>query len=242
MSRRARFSLALLCVAVTYAGAARAGSLCGDVEWQARLPGLRLATARSPALKVNFISDRTEKNPQCPRKVPACAKRAIIVPGDEVLTAMSEGPLICALYMSAQGIATTGWLPLEDMVFPDPVSALPTEDWSGSWKRDEEANIELKAVGDRVHMKGVATWGGRNSQRVAKGLVNTGEFSASAAPRGNLLSNDPAYDGTESLNEAGKSACLVAMKRLGRYLAVSDNSGCGGMNVTFGGIYVRDGK
>ena len=41
--------------------------------------------------------------------------------------------------------------------------------------------------------------------------------------------------------EAAKDACAARLSLYGRYLFVEDNGGCGGMNVSFAGVYVRAG-
>jgi hypothetical protein len=36
-----------------------------------------------------------------------------------------------------------------------------------------------------------------------------------------------------------ESSCVVKLHRRGPYLVVSDNGNCGGLNVSFGGIYTK---
>ena len=62
--------------------------------------------------------------------------------------------------------------------------------------------------------------------------VNEGSFSAQA----------PLAAGQKELvfkEGDDESSCVVKLHRRGPYLVASDNNNCGGLNVSFGGIYTK---
>ncbi len=56
--------------------------------------------------------------------------------------------------------------------------------------------------------------------------IHTGEVEFEAAPNGNFLTL-----------EENEDLCSVTLRLVGDYLVVSDNLKCGGVNVTFNGVY-----
>jgi hypothetical protein len=46
-------------------------------------------------------------------------------------------------------------------------------------------------------------------------------------------------DGAIAYQAAAPGDCAVRLRRAGKWLLVDDNDNCGGMNVTFDGIYTR---
>jgi hypothetical protein len=78
--------------------------------------------------------------------------------------------------------------------------------------------------------------------RVRRGAVNTGELAGSGKPRGQALAigYDPDRSGFPPADDAAAD-CAAQLQLFGRYLMVRDNNKCGGMNVSFTGLYVRAG-
>jgi hypothetical protein len=68
-----------------------------------------------------------------------------------------------------------------------------------------------------------------------------GELEGKGRPRGQTLAIG--YDPDQSSFPPGKDeppdSCAAKLELYGRYLVVEDNNGCGGLNVSFTGIYVR---
>jgi hypothetical protein len=199
---------------------------------------LGLATVAKGSRRVGFVSPSTEKLPECPSARPACQLQSFLVPGDTVLAGDRIGGFRCVTYRSAKGRETSGFLPSAALVDqPAPSSALV--DWTGRWVRDEEASITIAAEGAAVAVKGDATWGALDPERVKRGGVNTGEIDATATPRGNLIAIGSGYDGALPPDISKADDCRARLRLFGRYLAVDDNTGCGGMNVSFTGVYSR---
>lgn len=241
--RGGKFLGAGLAAFVAGAGAANAGDgFCAGF-----IPGeasgkFRLARVAANGPRVNFLANAGDKNNQCPSANSACRKNTFVVPGDEVVVTRTEGPYACASYRSPRGSATDGWLPLAALdLAPVPPSPKPS-DWAGKWMRFE-ASLQLKPKGAEIEVNGDATWGAGDPERVRRGGVNIGEISGRARPRGNVLAVGDGYDGVKPPGERKDIAdCVARLQIFGRYLVVEDNGACGGNNVSFTGVYVRQAK
>jgi len=165
----------------------------------------------------------------CPGPTAKCQRRAFVVAGDVVLIGEVRGSLVEAFYTDAGGRPTHGWLArsaLTPISPPQPTSL----SWIGHWKYDE-ADIDISA-GKRpgnIKAEGRALWGMHDPDRVKRGAVNDGEFAGEATLTGDHIQFiDTDYEG-----------CRVSMRLIGPYLVAADNLGCGGLNVSFSGIYRR---
>jgi uncharacterized protein len=104
-----------------------------------------------------------------------------------------------------------------------PATAASAE-WNGVYTDKGHADLALVALQDgKVYVAGDAVWYGPNA---ANGQVNVGEIRGVATLRNGVL----AYDG---------DGCTATMALQRGGLAVKEESGCGGMNVTFKGQYRR---
>ena len=115
-----------------------------------------------------------------------------------------------------------GWLPAEQVRITPLAGPPPLAAWTGTWQL-QDGQIRLQARGDRLHGTGETIWQGA-------GTVNTGDFEADARPVGNRVefAADPAPNG-----------CRLSLTLIEDVLAVIDNHACGGLNVTFSGLYAR---
>lgn len=217
--------------------AAQSGPLdCGRFDPRNKVALARIVTTEA---RLNFIAGPSKRMPQCPSPESACRLKAFVVAGDEILTDVADGPFLCATFKSAEGMETRGLLPRRAIQLSPPETAT-TAKWDGEWRRDREAEIVLKSKGDVVSISGSATWGAGDPARVKRGAVNTGELDGEGKPRGRTLA--VGYDPDRSdlpAPDAATDGCAARLSLYGRYLVVEDNGGCGGMNVTFSGLYVR---
>lgn len=62
------------------------------------------------------------------------------------------------------------------------------------------------------------------------------------APADGALSFAMSEKGTLPLAKGGEFDCKVWMRRVGPWLVVDDNLACGGLNVSFRGVYRREGR
>lgn len=222
--------------------AAAAGARCDGVSETSVAPPLQLARVGGNVARLNFVSNpgETPKTRSCPSASADCRRAAFLLPGDNVLVDEIEGGFACATFVSARGVETSGWLPASGLEFRPSLAATAPGDWVGEWRR-VEATIKLKAAGNLLEADGEATWGSLDPQRVARGAVNMGEFSGSSRLRGNILAFGDGYSGERAPDDKG-GECHVRLRLYGPYILAEDNMRCGGMNVSFRGIYARAGK
>lgn len=154
-----------------------------------------------------------------------CRRKAYIIPGDEVIVAREYGDYSCVWYEPAKGSETVGWIRtdrLEKRKLKEPQRA----DWLGEWE-DGVSSITIRpgTGGNGFHVKGDSYW-----QGAVEGSIHIGELDYPGRLVGAVLessSGDDEYD------------CRVRMRRIGGFLLVSDNKNCGGVNVSFDGVYRR---
>ena len=156
----------------------------------------------------------------CPGPAPRCRQKAYVVPGDQLLVSRTFGDWVCAWYQPARGPETVGWLPAERLGVTAADANPRLTFWLGDWKfYDDSLRLSRGKGPGSIHVEGAATWFGVNP-----GNVHVGEVSGEDAPTGNALKIE--YE-----------ECLVTLRLVGPYLVASDNKQCGGVNVTFDGVY-----
>jgi hypothetical protein len=151
-----------------------------------------------------------------------------------------EGAYVCATFKAQNGVVTRGFLLREalQVVPPEQTSA---QKWDGKWLRDSEAQIVIESSGDEVKVSGTASWGGSDPERVNMGAVNTGELEGSGKLRGKVLAigYDPDRSAFPPPEDQAPDICAAQLELYGPYLMVEDNGRCGGLNVSFTGLYVH---
>jgi hypothetical protein len=205
----------------------------------------------SGAGRVHFVIGGSE-HAGCPSAEPVCAARAFLVAGDAVVVTGMQGDFACATYAApAPAVAiTSGWLPRAILMAASATIAAHADSldgWLGDWRSGPEQDIKItRAADDRMALNGAATWGAGDPDRVKRGGVNVGDFSATVAVAGGhlafLVGNEGRalpYDDKRARDEI---LCGLRLWRTGPYLVVADNLQCGGNNVTFTGVYRRTGK
>ncbi|MCI4679307.1 hypothetical protein K9U39_10625 [Rhodoblastus acidophilus] len=210
--------------------AARAQSddrFCSGVDF-ANTPSLVIGRIKADAGKVNFRKNGDKKN-ACPSAAAACQEKAYLVPGDLVAVGAKRGEFTCVAYDNGKG-DRGGWLP-SSAIEPAPVETSP-ESWTGHWKR-VEADITIENAKNGLQAQGEATFGALDPERVKRGAVNLGSFSGPL-----VLKNG---QGTV-VDSDSVSGCDLRMVRAGAFLFVRDNMQCGGMNVSFSGMYRKAGN
>lgn len=166
-----------------------------------------------------FYSDEGD----CPNST-SCRRNAYLIAGDQVIIAKTYNDYVCAWYQPQRGSETVGWLPVSSLTAQAPAKP-GNVNWAGKWFFGSN-NIEINATRSRgkYRVKGIAFWQGLGDN------IHTGEIDYEGLPvkdKMNLASGEDQYD------------CRVKMQQLGQYLIVSDNLMCGGMNVSFNGVYQR---
>jgi hypothetical protein len=198
---------------------------------------LNVAQVKPGQARVAFLKEDCTST-----KAGACQSKAFVMPGDVVLVGQVFDVSACAAFVNAKGQMTTGLLPNERLQLPTSPSKTIATALVGTWTRSEaEIVIKPKGRDGVLSFAGDATYGALDKGRVARGAVNLGEFSFDWKPGGHSI--DVTIDGSEAKARGtlgdDNTGCAVAMIALGPYLAVEDNRNCGGVNVSFTGIYRR---
>ncbi|ONG52603.1 hypothetical protein BKE38_14160 [Pseudoroseomonas deserti] len=170
--------------------------------------------------------------------------RAFLMPGDVVVVSRRQGGFACASYLNDRRRLTAGWLPAAALQPLAPPTTAPLEAWQASWYGTQayEQEIDISAEGSTLRIGGSASWGSDDPARVERGGVNIGSLEAEVRPSGARLGfSSDGGERTRAYDEGGPETCRVRMLLLGPYLVVQDNLRCGGMNVTFSGLYRRAG-
>lgn len=209
-------------------------------------PEVRLMKVVTKGQRLPFYRNRTEKTPHCPVEVDGCQLKSFVVPGDLLLVGPDMDGFACASYISPnarrvrnQFRETIGFVPLSELAVV--MGAPPTPaDWSGTWFRSAEAEIEIGPDGPgKLKILGQATYGGHDPERVKRGAINVGELEGIVdMPKANMIALGDDFDGTKPLGK-DRSDCRARLRLFGPYLVVEDNGGCGGNGVTFIGVYMR---
>jgi hypothetical protein len=203
---------------------------CNEPSGNANLSNIALGLVTAP--KANFVANESEKA-GCPSADAKCQKKAFVVAQNLVLfdSDTARTGYVCATYIGKTGRETDGWLPVTSI---KPVPA-PAPNWIGKWKRDTSASIEVKRKSaSAADLSGDATWGQGEA-------TNVGDISDTIDPRQMVQGFGTASDEQTQVpyGKGDPQACAVIFKQLGPYLFASDNNICGGMNVTFSGIYTK---
>jgi hypothetical protein len=200
-----------------------------------------LGRVNADAPRTYFVRNRADAG-ECPNASAKCRAKSYFVPGDRVILSRTNGAFVCVNFTDTKGVPRPTWLPASAV--DREVSSSPAfADWVGEWT-EVESKIELRPSGKAgaLSISGEATWGSLDPERVKSGGVHIGSIEGVAAPVGGVLSFAMGENDVTLPVDKGKDGdCKVWMRRLGPYLLVSDNNNCGGMNVSFWGVYKRKG-
>ncbi len=166
-----------------------------------------------------------DDNEQCPGSA-SCRTRSYVVSGDWVITNRKRGDYVCSWFAQLKGAPTVGWLKLSDLDSPPVLSIAGANVWVGEWKYADNDIIFAPAnVPGTLSVKGTAFWKGLGDN------IHIGELDGVAKYDADKL---------EYADGNGEYDCRASMQLVtGRFLIVADNMNCGGMNVTFSGIYLK---
>lgn len=213
----------LLCALLLPLAARAQDRVCAGISFA---EGLAIGRIKSDAGKV-FFRRNGDRGNACPSPDAKCQDAAYLVAGDLIALGARLGGFVCVDYDSGKG-DRAGWLPA-DAVEPAPLASDPAA-WLGDWKR-AGADITIEKTKDGLEATGEATFGAQDPDKVKRGAVHFGSFS------GPLFLKDGQailVDGSDI------SACNLRLARSGPFLFLRDNGNCGGLNVSFSGLYRQD--
>lgn len=161
----------------------------------------------------------------CPNAEARCRERTYVIPGNRVVTGRTSGAYVCVYYPSRGG-GTAGWMEATRLV-PVAVAANPPRAaWLGDWSEEGNPRLTFLARGNGLSVEGEAYWPSPNpSPRDYPGGPNVGNVGET------LEVSD---------NRARAPECNLSFTLLGELLVAADpDMQCGGMNVSFSGVYRR---
>lgn len=160
-----------------------------------------------------------------------CGQERYLVAGDQVVVTATQGDWACVWYSHPGGRVT--WrrvMPRRNLQVIRP----PATPLTGTWQAASNT-ILLRPAAKKLLVRGTATWPFLNDpspdaqQQIARGGVNTGSIDAAT----------PWQVGQTNAHFKDAQQCELKVRTLGPYLLATDNGQCGGINVTFEGIYRR---
>jgi hypothetical protein len=162
----------------------------------------------------------------CPKDKPCGSRQmAYLVSGDVVFAGPPNRGFRCAYYGRSNGKIVAGFIPIENLNALVEDNGMSIDFAIGTWKYENDS-IEINAAAT-----GQVSGDGQAYYQTAE-TVNEGSFSARAP----LAAGQKELVFKEGNNEP---SCVVKLHRRGPYLVASDNGNCGGLNVSFNGIYTK---
>lgn len=157
--------------------------------------------------------------PKCPTG--ECRRKSYLIPGDRVLVGAVSDDWACAAFTGGKK-PVIGWLRKDQLFIGQAPGPMPLDAWSGQWTAWYNSLDIAVGADQTLAISGTAIWGDGPAPR-------TGEVNGSTTPSDN-----------RALVKDG--SCQVRLTLVDQWLVADDNSECGGMNVTFTGIYRREVK
>jgi hypothetical protein len=199
---------------------------CRNGLFPSEQTSLKLVTPNDKIINLYFYDDSVN----CPDNEQLCKTKSYVVTGDELIINKVSGEWACAWYNGKKS-ETVGWVRSDSIqLLPAPKSP-EMNDWVGKWQmyNDDGNEIYIRSKGDKLSVEGKAVWLGimlDDGNRV----VHLGDLDGEIVPvnsHAKLAESNDEY------------ACIANFTLLGKYLIVTDNSKCGGMNVRFDGVYTK---
>lgn len=192
---------------------------CRNGHFPSQTSDFKLAKVKE---KINFYGD----DDGCPIGS-NCKNKSYLVKNDEVIIGRTYQNFACSWYQSEKGGETVGWLPLDSLDIK--TNKAEKYDWAGDWSYyDNSIKFNPTEKKGNYVVSGNAFWKGVGDN------IHIGDIGETAVA--------PPYGYLEIGSDGDEYECKAEMRRLGRYLIVSDNRQCGGANVTFDGVYTQDNK
>lgn len=212
--------LLLLAISTAASAATPDDELCRNGLFTVQPDPIELAVI-TPGGRSWFLEDMDG----CPSAESRCRQRAYVVAGDRVLTGRTRGRYVCVYYPSRGG-GTAGWMDSARIrriaVDRDP----PISAWLGRWSEDGNPTVRFVRRGTDLEVEGEAYWPSRNPPADFPGGPNEGSIGGIVRVSGNV---------------AHEAECNIRFTLLGDLLVVADpDRNCGGMNVSFSGVYRRE--
>jgi hypothetical protein len=155
-----------------------------------------------------------------------CRTRSYVIAGDAlVVDGRRTDGFVCVFYPN-EGGGTAGWLRMEDLAVLPP-DAYPSPDgWLGDWTSNGNPEVTIGAKYGRFSIVGEAFWPDR-PEELDWPTIHIGEVAGTL----DIAGAHASY--------SDDNLCELELTLLADFLVISDNRRCGGVNVTFSGVYTR---
>jgi len=183
-----------------------------------------------------------EDQPGCPALAARCRRSAYLVPGDRMVVWERRGVVTHVEFINAKGVHSEGWIEtagLRAVALP----LAPLSAWLGDWSRNQaDITIARSPRAGRLLVTGMAMWHDNDGQIAGEiaPAQNCGAFAmGDLDERGGVIIPDGTGGSAKSFpfTAPGADRCRVEMWLRLPYLVIVDQGRCGGLNVTFSGVY-----
>lgn len=171
--------------------------------------------------RAHFLEDMNG----CPNGESRCRQNSYVIPGDTVITGRSQGRYVCVFFPNKRG-GGAGWME-SVRLRPLPVSQNPPiREWVGQWSDLGNPEVRFYVRRRKLMVEGDSYWPSPNPPLSERpGGPNVGNISEPVRVTG---------------NRAHATDCNISFTLLGNWLVAADpDMQCGGMNVSFTGVYRR---
>lgn len=184
-----------------------------------------------------------EEEAGCPALTARCRRAGYLVAGDRVVVWERRGTLTHVEFVNAGGVHSEGWVEtvgLKTVALPP----APLTAWLGAWSTGKGADLTLTRSprAGRLFVSGLATWR-QNDGEIAGEILPVKHYGAFATgdldEPGGVIVPDGMGGSAKSFPFAarGEDRCRVELWLRLPYLVVIDQGRCGGLNVSFSGVY-----
>ncbi|MEZ0242065.1 MAG: hypothetical protein ACAH11_01735 [Sphingomonas sp.] len=183
-----------------------------------------------------------EEQSGCPALTAKCRRAGYLVPGDRIVVWERRGALTHVEFVSAKGVHSEGWIETVGLKTV-PLTAAPLVAWQGDWGAvSGHLTITRSPRAGRLLVTGFAMWR-QNDGEIAGEILPTKNYAAFATgdldEPGGVIVPDGMGGSSKSFpfTAPGEDRCRVEMWLRLPYLVVVDQGRCGGLNVSFSGVY-----
>lgn len=184
-----------------------------------------------------------EEQAGCPVLSARCRRAGYLVPGDRMVVWERRGTLTHVEFINARGVHSEGWIESAGLRTV-PLPQAPLAAWLGDWSTGASADITIARSprAGRLLVSGLATWR-QNDGQVAGEILpvkNYGAFATGDLDEGGGVVVPDGLGGSARsfpFRAPGEDRCRVEIWLRLPYLVVVDQGRCGGLNVTFSGVY-----
>lgn len=154
-----------------------------------------------------------------------CRTNSYVIDGDTLVIGRRIGDFVCAYYTN-EGTSTAGWLRIGALHIRPLDATPPLARWLGDWSDGASADVTILSKDGRTFIAGEAFWPARPEENTWP-TIHIGEV------------NDRLTIAGHRATYADDNLCELELTLLQDFLLIEDNFKCGGVNVTFGGVYRR---